>query len=137
MRMTTGILIAGLAWPIAAAPADLTGTWTAMHAERDGAAAAELVGHRLSFAGDRFEIAASDGRLLYAGTYQVDAAAQPARIDFVNDTGEAAGVTWEGIYRFDRQGLTIVDDAPDPSAPRPSAFAAGKGSGYVLLEFAR
>ena len=33
----------------------LEGTWTATKAERDGKAADDVVGHRLSFAGDRFQ----------------------------------------------------------------------------------
>ena len=137
MRAAAGILASLLAAPALAGQADLTGSWTAVRAERDGAPAPELVGHRLSFAGDRFEIVGADGVLLYAGVWHADAAAEPARIDFVNEAGEAAGATWEGIYSLDAGELTIVDDAPDPSAPRPTAFTAGKGSGYVLLVFTR
>ena len=137
MRAMVAILAVALAGPAWADEGPLAGSWTAVRAERDGAAAPELVGHRLSFAVDRFEIVGPDGRPLYAGTWRGDAAADPARIDFVNDSGEAAGVTWEGIYRLDGGELTVVDDAPDPTAPRPTRFAAGKGSGYVLVVFAR
>ena len=137
MRAMVAILAVALAGPAWADEGPLAGSWTAVRAERDGAAAPELVGHRLSFAGDRFEIVGPDGRPLYAGTWRGDAADEPARIGFVNDSGEAAGVTWEGIYRLDGGELTVVDDAPDPTAPRPTGFAAGKGSGYVLVVFAR
>lgn len=117
--------------------AALEGSWAAVEAERDGASAAELVGHRLRLAEGRYEIHGADGELLYAGTYRINATAEPAQIDFVNEVGEAAGVTWEGIYRLAGGELTIVDDAPNPSAPRPTTFAAAKGSGYVLLAFRR
>jgi uncharacterized protein (TIGR03067 family) len=122
----------------AAEPAALLAgtTWTAESAERDGAPAPALVGHRLRFTGDRFEIAGADGRLIYTGTYTADATATPARIDFRNDGGDARGQTWEGIWRLDSGGtLTVVDDAPDPASDRPTDFAAPAGSGYVLLVF--
>jgi len=117
--------------------AALEGSWVAVRAERDGASAAELVGHHLHLAKGRYEIRGADGGLLYAGTYRIDATVEPAQIDFVNEVGEAAGVTWEGIYRFAGGELTIIDDAPNPSALRPTTFAAAKGSGYVLLTFRR
>jgi uncharacterized protein (TIGR03067 family) len=137
MRAKMLVLAAMLTAPALADQAPVAGSWTAVRAERDGAVAPDLVGHRLSFAGDRFEIVGPDGRPLYAGTWRADAAADPARIDFVNESGEAAGVTWEGIYRLEGGELTVVDDAPDPQAPRPTRFAAGKGSGYVLVVFTR
>lgn len=137
MRASMLVLAATLTGPALADQAPLAGSWTAVRAERDGAPAPDLVGHRLSFADERFEIVGPDGRLLYAGTWRADAAADPAQIDFVNESGEAAGVTWEGIYRLDGGELTVVDDAPDPKVPRPATFAAGKGSGYVLVVFTR
>lgn len=42
---------------------------------------------------------------------------------------------WKGIYRLDGSGLEIVDDAPDMGRPAPMRFAAGPGSGYVLVRF--
>jgi uncharacterized protein (TIGR03067 family) len=138
-----GLILAatlGLAAPALADDAGqtaLAGAWTASEAERDGTAAGELVGHRLVFDGDTFRISAPDGKLLYEGTYQTDSAAQPPRIDFRHDTGEAAGQEWEGIYRLDGEALTIVDDAPDPAKGRPTALAAPAGSGHVLIVFRR
>jgi uncharacterized protein (TIGR03067 family) len=134
-----GILLAlGIPTPaMADDAADLAGSWTALRAERDGAPAPELIGNRLLFAGDRFEIANKDGRVLYAGSYSVDNVTQPAAINFIHDGGAAAGQTWEGIYRLDGATLTIVDDAVDPAQGRPTDFTAAKGSGRVLLVFAR
>ena len=122
---------------LAADASALSGTWTAERAERDGSPAAELVGHRLSLTADRFEIRGPDGRLLYAGTFTADAGAQPARIDFRNEQGEAAGQVWEGIWRLEGDQLTIVDDAPDPAKGRPTDFTTAAGSGRVMLDFAR
>ena len=115
----------------------LAGTWTATDAERDGAPANDLVGHRLIFAGETFEIVGADGDLVYAGTTRIDPATEPPAIDFVNTEGEATGVTWEGIWRLDDPALVITDNAPDPSRPRPADFVAPAGSGYVKVIFAR
>lgn len=133
------ILAAALATPAAAAeaPALLTGSWTAVEARRDGAEAPELVGHRLVFEGEGFRIVGASGELLHAGRYAADATVRPARIDFVQEAGGATGQTWEGIWRLEGDRLTIVDDAPDPVKGRPVGFAAGKGSGHVMLVFRR
>ena len=50
----------------------LQGTWMATRAERDGKAADDVVGHRLSFTGNRFQIRSTDGKPLYTGTVRVD-----------------------------------------------------------------
>jgi uncharacterized protein (TIGR03067 family) len=112
----------------------LQGTWRSVAAERNGAPAPDVVGHELTFAGDRFRIT-RDGGLLYGGTYTIDPDARPARIDFRQDEGVDARGIWRGIYRFDSGRLEIVDNAPDTSKPAPTQFAAGAGSGYVLVRF--
>jgi uncharacterized protein (TIGR03067 family) len=116
--------------------ARLQGTWRAVAAERNGAPAPDVVGHELAFAGDRFRIT-RDGKLLYGGTYAVDPAAQPARIEFHQDGGTDLRGEWRGLYRFDASRLEIVDNADDMSKPPPTQFAAGPGSGYVLVRFER
>jgi uncharacterized protein (TIGR03067 family) len=140
-RLTLGLLLLASALPAwaaatAAEQARLEGAWRAVEAERNGAAADELVGHRLEFVNDRFRIWAGD-RLLYAGTYALEPAAQPARIDFQHDEGEAKGQGWEGIYRLEDGRLAICDDALDSTKPRPTGFATSPGSGHVLLVFER
>jgi uncharacterized protein (TIGR03067 family) len=133
--LLTSAVPAGAA-DVAAEQARLEGAWTAVAAERDGAPAEEVVGHRLELAGERFGISAGD-RLLYAGSYVIDPAARPARIDFRHDAGEAQGQVWEGIYRLEGGRLSICDDAPDTARPRPTGFATSPGSGYVLVVFER
>lgn len=120
---------------VPAAAADLTGTWVAIKAEQNGAAAADLVGHRLAFEGQDFTIKSRDGNLVFSGSYAVDPAVKPPRIDF--QVKAPQGVAWEGIYRLDGNRLVIVDDAPDPTRSRPTGFAAAAGSGYVMVEFER
>jgi hypothetical protein len=55
-----GIVLAGAQLAMAA-DKQLQGTWTATKAERDGKPAADVVGHRLFFSGDRFEIQSRTG----------------------------------------------------------------------------
>jgi len=130
-----GLMLAG-ARP-AAAQAALEGNWIATQAETNGAASPEVVGHRLSFSGGRFEIKSKDGKTVFAGTVRTDPKATPAAIDFMHGEGALAGKTWQGIYKIDGGTLTVCDNAADLAKARPAVFAAGRGSGYVLITFAR
>jgi uncharacterized protein (TIGR03067 family) len=135
------LLLFLVAVPVSAAEtsteaARLAGTWIALEAQRDGAPDPEALGHRLTFAANRFTIEAK-GKLLYAGTYTLDPAAEPARIDFRHDEGEAKGTVWEGIYRLEGEGLVICDDAFDPKRERPTQFTTSPSSGHVLITFGR
>jgi uncharacterized protein (TIGR03067 family) len=116
---------------------NLQGTWAATTAERDGKAADDVVGHRLSFIGDRFQIESRDGKPLYEGTVRVDPGAKPAAIDFEHTGGDLKGKVWKGIYALDGDTLTICDNAPDLAKGRPDTFEAKSGSGYVLITFKR
>jgi uncharacterized protein (TIGR03067 family) len=113
----------------------LQGTWTAIKAERDGKAADDVVGHRLSFTGKSFQIQSKDGKPLYAGTILVDQSVIPAAINFEHTEGSLKGKTWKGIYSLDT--LTTCDNAPNLEKGRPSVFEARSGSGNVLITFRR
>ena len=115
----------------------LQGTWTATKAERVGRAATDLVGHRLLFSGDHFEIQSKDRKSLYSGTIRLDASAKPTAIDFEHAEGGLKGKAWKGIYALDGETLTICDNAENLGAARPSQFEAKSGSGYVLVTFSR
>ena len=81
------ILGTGLALAQPADRTNLQGSWTATKAERDGKAADDVVGHRLSVTGNRFRIQSEDGKPLYAGTVRLDPRAKPAAIDFEHAGG--------------------------------------------------
>src|SRR5262245_24120107 len=135
------LLGAGVA-PAFAQPAEeaqkkLQGTWTATKAERDGKAADDVAGHRLSFTGNRFQIQSKDGKPLYAGTFRLDPGAKPAAFDFEHTEGALKGKVWKGIYALAGDTLTTCDNAPDLGKGRPAAFEAKTGSGYVLITFTR
>src|SRR5215475_10362729 len=77
-------LALAFAQPAPEAQKKLQGSWTATKAEQDGKAADDVVGHRLSFTGNRFQIQSKDNKPLYAGTVRVDPSAKPAAIDFAH-----------------------------------------------------
>jgi uncharacterized protein (TIGR03067 family) len=132
----TGLVLA-FAQPAEDAQKQLQGAWIATKAERDGSAADDVVGHRLSFTGNRFQIQSKDGKPLYAGTVRVDPSVKPAAIDFEHTAGSLKGKAWQGIYALDGDTLTICDNAPNLDEGRPAAFEAKSGSGYVLITFTR
>jgi uncharacterized protein (TIGR03067 family) len=135
------ILGTGLVFALAQAAEDaqkkLQGAWTATKAERDGKAADDVVGNRLSFTGNRFQILSKDGKPLYVGTFRVDQNTKPPAIDFGHTEGALKGKAWKGIYTLDGDTLTICDNAPNLDKGRPAAFEAKSGSGYVLITFKR
>jgi uncharacterized protein (TIGR03067 family) len=106
-------------------------------AEREGKAADDVVGHRLSFIRTRFQIQSNDGKSLYQGTFRVYPGSKPAAIDFEHTAGDLKGKVWEGIYTLEGDTLTICDNAPDLAKGRPAAFEAKPRSGYVLIAFKR
>ena len=136
MIISTGLVLA-CALPARAAETTLQGTWIATKAEQDGKAADDLVGHRLSFMGNRFEIRSKDDKSLYAGTIHINPGKKPATIDFQQKKGGLNGKVWKGIYAVDGDALTTCDNAPNPKKGRPAAFEAKSGSGYVLITFKR
>jgi len=115
----------------------LQGTWAATKAERDGKAAKDVVGHRLSFTGNRFKITSKDGKALYEGTFKLLPNTKPAAIDFVHTKGDLKGKAWKGIYALDGDTLTTCDNAPDLAKGRPAAFTAKAESGHVVITFKR
>lgn len=135
------LVSAGLVLPRAQAAepggAALKGAWISTSVESDGKADDDIVGHRLSFAGDRFEIRSKDGKPLFAGTIWIDAGVKPARIDFRHAKGELKGKTWKAIYALDGDSLTICDNSSNLATARPASFAAPSGSGHALFKFRR
>ena len=130
-------LVPAFAQPAEEAQKKLQGTWTATKAERAGKAADDVVGHRLFFTGNRFQIQSKDGKPLYAGAVRMNPNAKPATIDFEHKEGVLKGKVWQGIYALDGDSLTICDNAPDLEKGRPGAFEAKSGSGHVLITFKR
>jgi len=116
----------------------LQGTWAVAAAEREGKPAADLREHRLTFTGNAFTVTLK-GKTVYQGTYSLDPAAKPRRIDFKNTRGSYAGKTWLGIYELDGDTLKVCDNAPglESKKSRPEQFAAPADSGHVFVSFKR
>jgi len=123
--------------PAEEAPKKLQGTWSATKAARDGQGADDVVGHRLSLTGNRFQIRSKGGERLYEGTFRLEPGTTPAAIDFEHTEGALKGKSWQGIYALHGDTLTICDNAPGLDKGRPTAFEAGAGSGYVCITFER
>ena len=115
----------------------LQGTWTATKAKRDGKAGEDVVGHRLSFEGNRFQIRSKDDKLLYEGTVRVDPSTKPASIDFQHTEGVLKGKTWKAIYTLNGDTLMTCDNAPNLDQGRPAEFEAKAGSGQIIITFQR
>ena len=130
-------LLPPFAQPAEQAQKNVQGSWTATKAERDGKAADDVVGNRLVFTGNRFQIQSKNGKQLYAGTFRINPTAKPATIDFEHTEGNVKGKTWKGIYALSGDTLRICDNAPDLEKDRPAAFETKNKSGYVLITFKR
>ena len=142
---TARLLIVGMGLACASAFAQtaaevrqtLQGAWTATKAERDGKSAEDVIGHRLTFSGERFRIRNKDGKDVYAGAFHLRPAMKPPAIDFNHTLGALKAKQWKGIYRLDGDTLTICDNAIDMKKPRPTAFEAKAGSGDIVITFER
>jgi uncharacterized protein (TIGR03067 family) len=130
-------LLPAFVQPAEQAQKNLQGSWTATKSERDGKAADDVVGNRLVFTGNRFQIQSKNGKQLYAGTFRINRTAKPAAIDFEHTDGALKGKTWKGIYALSGDTLSICDNAPDLEKDRPAAFETKSKSGYVLITFKR
>lgn len=139
LLLTCGVLALGAAAGEEPADAEkkLQGTWVAAMAQRDGKAAEDVIGHRLSFKGLRFEITSRTGKLLYQGTVSLHPDRKPPAIDFKHEGGELKGKVWKGIYALDDKALKICDNGPDPAKDRPTGFTAKEGSGHIVIVFKR
>jgi hypothetical protein len=71
-------LVPAFAQPAEEAQKQLQGIWSATKAERDGKEADDVVGHRRSFTGNRFQIQSKDDKPLYEGTFRGEPDTKPA-----------------------------------------------------------
>jgi uncharacterized protein (TIGR03067 family) len=72
----------------------------------------------------------------FAGTkFVFDSTKEPKTIDVIPDGGRNRGEHILGIYKLERESITICMAAP--GQPRPKEFKAEKGNGCTLQIFAR
>lgn len=115
---------------------EIEGTWVAHEAKIAGQDAPQIVGQCLNFFGDRFNVT-KDDVLLYGGKFALGPDAAQPTIDFdQNKTAAFAGV-WRGIYTLTDDQLTICDNSPDMTMPRPRTLADAGAAGFVLVRLTR
>ena len=116
----------------------LQGTWRLMSREIGGRARDED-GMRLVFRGDTFQLILH-GETKFEGTFKVDPAAKPRRIDMhiekaAGDESHAEKKTSLGIYEINGDDFRWCAAEPGFET-RPTEFA-GKGEGCMLAVFKR
>ncbi len=104
----------------------ILGTWTIVSWEEGGEKAAQDVikGVKVTFAADG-KLTVKQGEKEQEFTYQLDPAQKPKAFDGTNDKGQ----TVLGIYKFDRESLTICFAR---RGDRPTEFASKEGTSVVL-----
>lgn len=114
----------------------LSGVWVVTEATLAGEPDRALVGHRLFFDDDRFQITKNDQRL-FGGRFETDSQSSPPTITFHQTETPTLNGIWRGIYELDGDSLTICDNAYDMTQPRPKTFDDCSAPGYVTLRFTR
>ena len=139
------LAVAGVAWaqrlPAAAAGDShtLVGTWRVVSIEADGNASRPEDAARITVVntGDGGWTVFSEGRMIATGTNELLPWSVPKGIDFiVTETPDGADARrHQGIYELEQDSRRLC--FAGPGAPRPTAFAAPKGSGQVLVTLER
>jgi uncharacterized protein (TIGR03067 family) len=112
------------------------GTWVAKSSTFDGQKAPEDVVRSIKRIVTEDQVVWERDRKRFAGTKVVlDPSAEPKKIDVIPDGGRKRGEHILGIYKLDRDTLTICMAAA--GQPRPTEFKAEKGSGWTLQTFTR
>lgn len=113
----------------------LEGEWTFVALQVDAAdvPAAALARSRLLIDGDRFRMESPEAS--YDGTFTIDAAVEPMRIDIEFVEGPEAGNWSYGIYALDGDRLTMCLGVV--GASRPAGFSTKPGSGHALERLRR
>jgi uncharacterized protein (TIGR03067 family) len=112
------------------------GTWIATSSTFDGQKAPEDIVHSIKrIVTDDHVVWQRDGKQFAGTKFVLDSTNEPNTIDVIPDGGRNRGERILGIYKLDRDTLTIC--MAGPGQPRPKEFKAEKGSGWTLQTFAR
>jgi RNA polymerase sigma factor (sigma-70 family) len=112
----------------------LQGTWKLVSTEWMGRANKERVGETWVFTDNRITLDRAAPKTEYS--YQIDSAADPKHIDLAPTEKSEVGYHYRGIYRLDRDRLTIcaavVKKGETSEKLRPTALATQEGELRVL-----
>ncbi|MFL5239116.1 MAG: TIGR03067 domain-containing protein [Rhizomicrobium sp.] len=115
----------------------LQGIWEQVGLEVDGVSnppdAHSLPGALTTFTENQFEVRASDGELLLAGSVALDPSFTPKQFDCLDSMGADEGKRLPGIYGL--EGDTFVFILANEGDPRPQVFRTGPGQ--TLRTFVR
>jgi uncharacterized protein (TIGR03067 family) len=119
--------------------ATLVGTWQAVSIEADGNTSRpeDVAKFKVVNTGDGGWTIFAEGKMVAKGTNKLLSRSVPKEIDFVvTETPDGAVARrHQGIYELEQDKRRLCFASPD--APRPTAFAAPKGSGHVLVTLER
>ncbi len=115
---------------------ELEGTWYTASAMISGCEAPIIQGQYITFHDNHFEIVKKGWRR-FGGTFSINPKLRPATINFIQTDSEFLRGVWKGIYRLDSNILTLCDNAPERSFPRPTHVRQGQSSGYVTTHSVR
>jgi len=146
MRTRASILVLLVSWSLGAAVADeesareelerLQGTWRASTSVYDGQEAPEKIVRSITRTVEKDHVVWKRDGKSFAGTrIELDPSRDPRTIDVISDGGKDRGERVLGIYKLEKNRLTICMAAP--CQPRPGKFKADKGSGCTLRIFTR
>lgn len=139
LRPAVTAVFAALA--VAAAPADadraaLRGTWVLEAATLEGRDHADdFRGMKLVLDGDRYTI--DFDKNTDKGTFTIDPAKTPKRIDVRSAEGPFKGKTLPGIYELKGDTLRLCLDGDGKADKRPAAFEAPGTTRNMLLTYRR
>jgi uncharacterized protein (TIGR03067 family) len=112
------------------------GNWVAVSFRRDGQeTAAEIVRTVTRTVEGDHVVWKRDGKSFAGTTVVLDPRQDPGAIDVIPDGGPSRGKRVLGIYKLDKDRLTLC--MADPDQPRPREFKAEKGSRHTLMVFKR
>lgn len=119
--------------------ATLVGNWQAVSIEADGNTSRpeDTAKIKVVNTGDGGWTIFAEGKMVAKGTNKLLSRSVPKEIDFVvTETPDGAVARrHEGIYELEQDTRRLCFASPD--AARPTAFAAPKGSGHVLVMLER
>ncbi len=106
----------------------LQGTWQVVEFFQGGRSAppAKLKGQKFVFAGDKMQMVGPGWKTDY--TVKLDPATDPKSIDAKLGDPRAGGILLLGIFKLDKDRLTLALDMNAKKSARPAAFEAKPGS---------
>jgi uncharacterized protein (TIGR03067 family) len=121
--------------PVQEAKQNFQGEWKLTWILKEGRPVTkeELMNAKGVVKGDRMTVTLGDDS--ETGTFTLDPKADPAALDFTLDGEDRAPVVVKGIYRLDKDKLTLC--FASPGEDRPKEFASPGGSHTVLIVLER